>query len=178
MTGHASQLASLVTGVNCWITTRLLSHLLKLNGLANLKYLRWKKNNSRSITNVWQSPLASMHYTKDLSATVLFLVLKKASRLERIVGAESWHDMDPRWDAVQTYEIHSNSRLFSAFATRWMQFLKRDSFVTDLYHLTTMIMNIFIKNLCCIFLFSLILSISHVTVTNHIDRPNLNFDIT
>ena len=119
-----------------------------------------------------------MHYTKDLSATVLFLVLKKASRLERIVGAESWHDMDPRWDAVQTYEIHSNSRLFSAFATRWMQFLKRDSFVTDLYHLTTMIMNIFIKNLCCIFLFSFILSISHVTVTNHIDRPNLNFDIT
>ena len=52
-----------------------------------------------------------MHYTKDLSATVLFLVLKKASRLERIVGAESWHDMDPRWDAVQTYEIHSNSEI-------------------------------------------------------------------
>jgi len=71
LTGHALNLTFLQTGVTCWITTRLLSHLVKLNSLRQLEYLR-------------------MDYTKDLSANVLFLILKKASNLQIIVGAETW----------------------------------------------------------------------------------------
>ena len=41
LTGHALNLTFLQTGVTCWITTRLLSHLVKLNSLSQLKYLRY-----------------------------------------------------------------------------------------------------------------------------------------
>jgi len=76
MTGHASQLSHLQTGVNCWVTTRLLSHLLKLNSLEQLKYLR-------------------IDCTKNLCPTVLFLLLKNAKSLQYLIGVETWQKMDP-----------------------------------------------------------------------------------
>ena len=38
-----------------------------------------------------------MDYTKDLSANVLFLLLKKASNLEKIVGTETWPGLNKRF---------------------------------------------------------------------------------
>ena len=40
LTGHAYSLESLHTGISCWVSTRLLSHLLQLNSLHNLQTLR------------------------------------------------------------------------------------------------------------------------------------------
>merc|ERR1719232_1792002 len=76
MTGHASQLSHLQTGVNCWVTTRLLSALLKLNSLEQLKFLR-------------------IDCTKNLCPTVLLLLLKNAKSLESLIGVETWQKMDP-----------------------------------------------------------------------------------
>ena len=70
-------MTSLQTGINCWVTTRLLSHLVKLNSLSRLSFLR--------IDN-----------TKDLSINVLFLILMKARHLKKIVGVESWKNMDEK----------------------------------------------------------------------------------
>lgn len=77
ITGHAYKLQSLHTGMSCWVSTRLLSHLLKLNSLEYLKFLR-------------------IDHTVDLSGPALFLLLRKATSLETIIGTETWQELDIR----------------------------------------------------------------------------------
>jgi len=77
LSGHAVQLERLQTGLSCWVSTRLLSHLVRLNKLEKLTYLR-------------------IDYTSDLCAAALFLLLRTAKLLTTIVGAETWQDLDQR----------------------------------------------------------------------------------
>jgi len=77
ITGHAYNLETLHTGISCWVSTRLLSHLFKLNSMEKLLTLRFD-------------------HTADLSAPALFLILRKATNLRTIVGTETWQEMDIR----------------------------------------------------------------------------------
>ena len=81
LAGHASRLASLRTGPNCWLSARLLSRLIALNPLAELKRLQVDR-------------------PADLALPALFALLTTATRLETVVGVEHWDGLDTQSVAV------------------------------------------------------------------------------
>ena len=102
VTGHALQLESLHTGLSCWVSTRLLSHLL-----------RWEILTSNHLNLVRLNPLEHMRSlridnTADLSAPALFLLLQRATNLEEVIGTETWQELDLRTcaDLTDLFDRH------------------------------------------------------------------------
>ena len=105
VTGHALQLESLHTGLSCWVSTRLLSHLL-----------RWQifpLNYPNKLFLVRLNPLEHMRSlridnTADLSAPALFLLLQRATNLEEVIGTETWQELDLRTcaDLTDLFDRH------------------------------------------------------------------------
>ncbi|XP_023326731.1 uncharacterized protein LOC111700143 [Eurytemora carolleeae] len=101
LTGHAGRLRNLQTGLSCWVSTRLLSHLVRLNPLSQLEFLR-------------------IDYTSDLCAAALFLVLRTATSLKNIVGTETWQDLDTRicGELNQMFQAHQLPHTLLSFQSQ------------------------------------------------------------
>ena len=142
MTGHASKLSRLQTGVNCWVTTRLLSHLLKLNPLEQLKYLRYKYLVLRWYVNSKYLSQDRLHQ-KPLPHCFISIVEKC-----KVIGVSDWSwNMAEHGSKVRniSWEQSSSWVLFTAFVRRWMWYLRTRTYSTD--WLVMIIVKIFFEKL-------------------------------
>ena len=131
LTGHARGLKHLQTGNNCWITTRLLSHLVKLNNLSELKYLRYTTmiiqwiTKQESFSLDWITPkICQLQYY-----FCSWLMLRNWPMSLEWRHGRVWTEGKIVWIKTDQF-THWNKFLLLAFASKWMRHLKEETCVT------------------------------------------------